>query len=53
LLFWFVLQLYSGWFAMQGGGASGIAWWAHVGGFLFGALMVFFFANRKMAYRSY
>lgn len=46
LLFWFVSQLYSGWFAIQGGGESGVAWWAHVGGFAFGVLMVFFFRKR-------
>ncbi len=46
LLFWFASQLYSGWFAIQGGGASGIAWWAHVGGFTFGLVMVFLFGNR-------
>jgi len=47
LIFWFVSQLYSGLGAIQGGGESGIAWWAHVGGFLFGVLMVSFFAIRK------
>lgn len=47
LLFWFVSQLYSGLGAIQGGGESGIAWWAHIGGFLFGALMVSFFAVRR------
>ncbi len=46
LLFWFGSQLYSGLFAIQGGGGSGIAWWAHIGGFLFGILMVFFFRTR-------
>jgi len=49
---WFVLQLYSGLFMMQGGSASGIAWWAHIGGFLFGMLMVPFFGKR-ITYRSY
>jgi membrane associated rhomboid family serine protease len=53
LIFWFVSQLYSGLFAIQGGGASGIAWWAHIGGFLFGLIMVFFFAKRRTSYRSY
>jgi membrane associated rhomboid family serine protease len=53
LIFWFVSQLYSGLFAIQGGGASGIAWWAHIGGFLFGLIMVFFFAKRRTGYRSY
>jgi membrane associated rhomboid family serine protease len=47
LLFWFVLQLFSGLFALQGGGSSGIAWWAHVGGFLFGMPGVLFFARRR------
>jgi len=52
LLFWFVSQLYSGLFAIQGGGASGIAWWAHIGGFIFGLVMVSFF-RKKTEYRSY
>jgi membrane associated rhomboid family serine protease len=47
LIFWFFSQLYSGLFAIQGGGESGIAWWAHIGGFAFGVLMVFFFRKRK------
>jgi len=46
LLFWFALQLFSGWMAIQGGGGSGIAWWAHIGGFTFGLIMVFFFRKR-------
>lgn len=49
LVFWFVSQLYSGLFGMQG---SGIAWWAHVGGFIFGVLMVFLFRKRT-TYRTY
>ena len=51
LLFWFGSQLYSGLFAIQGSSGSGIGWWAHIGGFLFGILMVFFFRTRK-TYRS-
>lgn len=47
LLFWFFSQLYSGLFPVEGGGGSGIAWWAHVGGFLFGVVMVSFFAARR------
>jgi membrane associated rhomboid family serine protease len=46
LILWFILQLYSGLFAMQGASGSGIAWWAHVGGFIFGLIMVTFFASR-------
>jgi membrane associated rhomboid family serine protease len=46
LLFWFGLQVYSGLFNATAGG-SGIAWWAHIGGFIFGVLMVSFFASRR------
>jgi len=54
LIFWFVSQLYSGWLAIQGGGESGIAWWAHIGGFAFGVLMVFFFRRRRRTtYQTY
>jgi len=53
LLFWFVSQLYSGLFMIQGGAASGVAWWAHVGGFIFGFVMVFFFARRTTTYHNY
>jgi membrane associated rhomboid family serine protease len=52
LIFWFGTQLYSGLFAMQGSTGSGIAWWAHIGGFLFGLIMVSFF-RRRTVYRSY
>jgi len=50
LIFWFFSQLYSGLGSLQGGGESGVAWWAHVGGFAFGVLMVFFF-RRRAPYR--
>lgn len=51
LLFWFVSQLFSGFLALQGSaGGSGIAWWAHVGGFVFGMLAVGFFARRRTYY---
>jgi len=54
LVFWFVSQLYSGWLSFQGVGGSGIAWWAHIGGFLFGLVMAFFFAGRRRTYhRNY
>src|SRR5512138_481398 len=45
LILWFLLQIYSGLGAMQGANASGIAWWAHVGGFVFGMLAISFFAT--------
>jgi membrane associated rhomboid family serine protease len=52
LIFWFVSQLYSGLFAIRGGGESGIAWWAHIGGFIFGVVMVSFFAMRRKSVYS-
>ena len=53
LLFWIGLQVYSGLFSIQGGGGSGIAWWAHIGGFIFGVLMVSFFTiGRRGIYRD-
>jgi len=48
LLFWFISQLFSGWLAIGGAAGSGVAWWAHVGGFLFGMLTVFLFAQRRI-----
>jgi membrane associated rhomboid family serine protease len=40
LLFWFAVQLYAG--LEEGGRAgamSGVAWWAHIGGFMFGVAL--------------
>ncbi len=45
LLLWMGLQVYSGLFSAGGG----TAWWAHIGGFLFGAVMVSLFAIRRKA----
>ena len=47
LLFWFASQLFSGFLSLGGASGSGIAWWAHVGGFVFGLLGVFLFAKRR------
>ncbi len=43
LLVWMGLQVYSGLFHA----GSGVAWWAHIGGFLFGAVMVSLFAVKR------
>lgn len=43
--FWFVSQLFSG-FSSIGAIAGGVAWWAHIGGFLFGLLLGKFFLFR-------
>jgi len=47
LLFWFGSQLFSGFLSLSGASGSGIAWWAHIGGFVFGMLGVFLFAKRE------
>jgi membrane associated rhomboid family serine protease len=50
LLFWFVSQLFSGWLTIGGTAGSGVAWWAHIGGFAFGLLTVYLFARRRIYY---
>lgn len=48
--FWFVSQLFSGLSALalqSGASASGIAWWAHIGGFVFGLVMAVVLAGRS------
>jgi membrane associated rhomboid family serine protease len=41
--FWFVAQLFSGIASWGLPDAGGVAWWAHIGGFLFGVLTYRFF----------
>lgn len=49
LIFWFVMQLFSGVSAIgeRGADVTGIAWWAHVGGFLSGILTGMLLAPRR------
>lgn len=47
LLFWFASQLFSGFLSLGGASGSGVAWWAHIGGFIFGLVGVFLFARRR------
>lgn len=44
--YWFVLQLLSG--SMAAGAEGGVAFWAHVGGFVAGAALVFPFRNPRL-----
>ncbi|SMP61470.1 rhomboid family intramembrane serine protease [Anoxynatronum buryatiense] len=52
--FWFISQVFSGVFTlfapMNGGG---IAWWAHIGGFLFGVLVIPFIRRKRWQYRCF
>jgi membrane associated rhomboid family serine protease len=50
LLFWFVVQLYAGIFSgAQGPAVGGVAFWAHVGGFLFGVAIAPMLAHIRAA----
>ncbi len=41
---WFLLQLFSG---LKEAGAEGVAWWAHLGGFAAGMILVGFFRGKR------
>ena len=48
LVYWFGLQFFSGTLALASPqAAGGVAWWAHIGGFLFGALVCRLFCIRQ------
>ncbi len=52
LLLWFVLQIFSG-VASLGGGAGAVAWWAHIGGFVAGIILIKILAPKRISwYRS-
>jgi membrane associated rhomboid family serine protease len=38
--YWFIIQFFSGIASLGVGDQGGVAWWAHVGGFILGALLV-------------
>ena len=40
--FWFVIQFLTGALAPHDAGGGGTAWWAHIGGFLFGMIVAMF-----------
>jgi membrane associated rhomboid family serine protease len=48
--YWFIIQLLSG-LPSLGDKEGGVAFWAHVGGFLAGAILVFLFRNRELVER--
>ena len=55
LFIWFFQQILSGvLFTLKGwSDKGGVAWWAHVGGFVSGALLIFLFLDRKhLGYRQ-
>jgi len=51
LLVWFFIQFFNGTFAIIGANFSGVAWWAHVGGFIAGLYMARFYSKKHFGYR--
>ena len=50
---WFVLQLFSGFASLAGpADIGGVAFWAHVGGFIAGALLVWLFRDKESVARQ-
>lgn len=46
--FWFVIQIVSGIFSLGiGADAGGVAWWAHIGGFIAGVILIPFLKKPK------
>ena len=45
--FWFLLQLFEGTLALGTAGLGGVAFWAHIGGFVFGMLFGPLLRSRK------
>jgi membrane associated rhomboid family serine protease len=49
LLSWFVLQLFSGFLSLGDVSSGGVAFFAHIGGFVAGAILIFVFRKRRGA----
>lgn len=50
LIFWFLYQLFFGVIYIPHQGGGGVAWWAHIGGFVYGLIVVRYFAKRRSYY---
>ena len=48
LAFWFLIQFLSGVAALGMHSSGGVAWWAHIGGFILGALLVVGYRRRSV-----
>lgn len=53
--FWFIIQFFNGFFAIAlvSREIGGVAWWAHIGGFIFGLFIVNIFKKRNYYRRPY
>lgn len=45
--FWFIIQVLNGLGALGGGSTGNVAWFAHIGGFVLGALLIWLFPKRR------
>lgn len=52
-LIWFFMQLVPGFFSLGVQASGGIAWWAHIGGFVAGWLITPLLRRPSAAYRQY
>jgi membrane associated rhomboid family serine protease len=48
LIYWLVLQFFGGVTALAGSRSGGVAFWAHIGGFVAGLVLVKLFARRDL-----
>jgi membrane associated rhomboid family serine protease len=48
IIYWFVIQLVSGLVSLGGQIGGGVAWFAHIGGFLGGVFMIFLMAGGRV-----
>lgn len=51
LVYWFVLQFFSGVSSLGASATGGVAWWAHVGGFLVGLLITLAVPKPQRSYQ--
>jgi membrane associated rhomboid family serine protease len=49
--YWFVIQILSGLGSVGGGPSGGVAWWAHIGGFLLGMILIRVWPKRPQPFR--
>ena len=50
--FWFLIQLFSGTISVASRETGGVAWWAHVGGFVTGMVLLPLFRKKELSYRK-
>ena len=53
LLYWFGIQFFSGAMTLNEASSGGVAWWAHVGGFLTGIVLIWLRPRRRRYRRIY